>query len=222
MAGEPTQQNMFARAITRLFNLDQPQYLILLLGTVVLFGLGYGIFNSEGRFLYELRSTEVSRGLLTFLVAVTTVSIAILVALYAISSNLPADQIKERFGFAKEVLTTLVGILGTVLGFYFGSADKVGNQALQLAETKFQGTQVLTHISGGTPPYRYSISYPGQGENPKPVSISNISKDGWIIETLTPVPPKNETISLEITDSKDQRVTKTVQFVLETASDNKH
>ena len=218
MADDESNRSLFTKAIIRLFNIENPSYLILLLGVLVVFGLGYGLFKSDSQFLYALRSAEVSRGLITFLVAVTTVSLAILVVLYAISSTLPEDQIKERLGFSKEILTTMVGILGTVLGFYFGSSDKLGTQALQLADVQFRAGQILTHVSGGSVPYRYTISYPGQDAKTKAMLIS---KDGWIIEQLNPIPTKPETFAFEIIDSKEQRLNKTAPFVPEESSEQK-
>ncbi len=61
---------------------------------------------------------DSARVLITFLVAVATVAIAFL----AILTAMMLREYKERFALAKEVLTILVGILGTIVGFYFGTA----------------------------------------------------------------------------------------------------
>ena len=47
--------------------------------------------------------------------------IAVLLALFVITSDSP--DAKERFAHGKEVLTILIGVFGTILGFYFGKAD---------------------------------------------------------------------------------------------------
>jgi hypothetical protein len=133
------------------------------------------------------------------------VSIAILATLYAISSSQSREEIKERFGLAKEVLAILVGILGTVLGFYYGAADKTAATQVQLADLQLRGTELLTHISGGVAPYRYSVSYPSLGTAGK---ISGISKDGWIIQTLSSAPTKTDSITVDVTDAKEQRASK--------------
>jgi hypothetical protein len=59
-----------------------------------------------------------ARVLITFLVAVATIAIAFL----AILTAMLLREYEKRFALAKEVLTILVGILGTIVGFYFGTA----------------------------------------------------------------------------------------------------
>jgi len=54
------------------------------------------------------------------LVAVATVGIALVLVVYVVTSD-KKDQVKEGFPLAKEVLTSLIGVLGTIVGFYFGS-----------------------------------------------------------------------------------------------------
>ena len=205
MSDEPSNRSLLTKAVVRLFDIENPQYLFLLIGIVILGGLGYGLFKPDGTFLDALRNAETSRALITFLVAVTTVSIAILSTLYAISSNQSREEIKERFGLAKEVLAILVGILGTVLGFYYGSADKNAAAQVQLADVQLRGSELITHVSGGVAPYRFAVSYQGLGTNGK---ISGVSKDGWIIQALSPVPSKNDSVTVEVTDAKEQRVSK--------------
>lgn len=190
------------------------QLAFLGLGLLVVLGLGYGLFKSDG-FIYALRSTEVSRGLITFLVAATTVSLAILSALYALSTDRPLDEAKVRFSFTKEILTTLVGILGTVLGFYFGSADKADQQKVSIAEIKFQTGKAITHASGGTEPYRFSIVYQSQKDK-----INNLSNDGWIMEELKPLPKDKELVSIEITDGRGLKTTKSAYFITEHSTTN--
>ena len=205
MAEEQSSRSLITRAIIRFFDIENPQYLYLIIGLLILGGLGYGLFQPNGSFLDALKDTDTARALITFLVAVTTVSIALLTALYAVSSNQSREEIQERFALAKEVLALLVGILGTVLGFYYGAADKDAGAQLQLAELQLRGTEVITHVSGGVAPYRFSISYPGSEQN---ASISSISQDGWIIQSLSPAPDPGVSITVEVIDAKEQRVSK--------------
>ena len=116
----------------------------------VIAAIGYGLYKSEGRFLLQLQETAVSRGLITFLVAVVTVSIALVISVWVIASNAEAEVTKARFSYAKDILATLVGILGTILGFYFGSADKSAAEQLVLADIQIKAGPLITHASGGT------------------------------------------------------------------------
>lgn len=65
--------------------------------------------------------SNVARGLITFLVAIITVAIAIILTLSAVLSD--STDYKERFALGKEILTIFIGVLGTIVGFYFGSAQ---------------------------------------------------------------------------------------------------
>lgn len=78
------------------------------------------LFNHDGgTLLRELSNFEVARGLITFLVAVTTVGIALILTVYVVVTlESGADK---KFALGKEVLTGLIGVLGTIVGFYFGS-----------------------------------------------------------------------------------------------------
>ena len=76
-----------------------------------------------------------ARGLITFSVAMVTVAIALMMVFYVIfgpvTSDADADpeaRIKDfttRFTSGKDVLMVFVGILGTIMGFYYGNTDKV-------------------------------------------------------------------------------------------------
>ena len=73
----------------------------------------------------DIRDTEYARGFITVLFGVGTIGIALLVTLSAIF--LTDANAKERFDRGKEVLSLLLGIFGTIIGFYYGTgAQKTG------------------------------------------------------------------------------------------------
>jgi hypothetical protein len=188
--------------------------LVLILGGIFV-ALYVGLYQADGRFLSSLRETDVSRGLITFVVAVTTVSIALVLAVYVMASNEQAAVLKERFSYAKDVLATLVGILGTILGFYFGTTVNTQVEAVQVAEPQVRGTQLVAHVTGGSPPYRYTLLLPGVEQSKTP---SKVSKDGWIFEQLPSSLKKDDPVSLDVSDSKDKKASRAFKYVPEVPS----
>ena len=95
------------------------------IGTLALIGFGVLIAGgiiwalSVSSFLAELAIAEKARGLITFLVAISTISVALLTAIAIF--YVPSAELESRYSKAKDLLAILVGILGTILGFYFGS-----------------------------------------------------------------------------------------------------
>jgi hypothetical protein len=92
-----------------------------LLGLIVLAVIAYAMLNPKSQFLQIIAEQRVARGLITFLIAITTVGIAIILALSSVSGE-ATDADDKRFDRGKQVLTMLIGVLRTIVGFYFGSA----------------------------------------------------------------------------------------------------
>lgn len=207
-AQEPQSKRLVARVVEQLLDPDNIRTSIMVLGMLAIAAVLFGMFGNGSRFLILLKDAEISRGLITFLVALTTVLLAIILVLYAITAE-DGDTVKDRFSYGKEVLATLVGILGTVLGFYFGSADRNTTDQPTIADINFRGPQVLTHVAGGTPPFRYSISAPGGGF----AKIeARLSKDGWIMESLDPAPAAGTPVTVEVSDARDRTASLSANF----------
>jgi hypothetical protein len=62
-----------------------------------------------------------ARGLITVLFATGTMAIAFILTVSAILSS--SEEFEKRFDKGKDVLTIMIGIFGTILGFYFGTAS---------------------------------------------------------------------------------------------------
>jgi hypothetical protein len=78
---------------------------------------------------------------------------------------------------------------------------------LAVAEIQFRSGQLITVISGGTPPYRYSVS-PFDGES----KSARVSKDGWLFESIPRSLAAGSQVVVEATDSKDRKATKAATY----------
>lgn len=171
-------------------------------GAIIILGLGIVVMLVAGLFVKssivrELANVDLARGVITFIFAVGTIGIALLLTLGALLGS----HTVEVFAKAKEVLTVLIGVFGTILGFYFGTAEKSGG-TVEIAEMKLTDTSLITHVAGGIQPYRYSIT----SDDPGIAPIKNrISDDGWVVETLAKTPKPGAVLTLEVSDSKDKK-----------------
>ena len=156
--------------------------------------------------LSKIRDNETARGLITFLIAVTTVAIAVILVLASIISSGP--NLKERFEQGREIFTTLIGILGTIVGFYFGSSQTPQTQPgptptptpTPAAQTRTnystptlvsnpqpargETINISSYVNTGTPPYTYSIAFE---PNVIPPVRDATSQDGFIRQDV-PIP----------------------------------
>ena len=136
---------------------------LIVTGLAIAGVLIFGIFVSRS-FLPELGQVEIARGLITFLFAFALISIVVLVAIAVFWME--AEEIELRYSKVKDLLAILVGIFGTIMGFYFATPSQPPPSPLSLQPlTVTAGTAtadsipitVATRISGGSPPYRYDI-----------------------------------------------------------------
>jgi hypothetical protein len=163
------------RASDRLMRWASASMPFALFGFFAAIGLGVlyflGISIARPGTLQALRDIETARGLITFLVVVGTVAMAIILSLAAILMS--RDEYKERFGAGKEVLTIMIGVLGTIVGFYFGTSAKDSSTTRAQSASPYlasltvspeqlvpKGTVTITgSVAGGKPPYRYVLSF---------------------------------------------------------------
>ncbi len=156
--------------------IDLPQLVpILIYGAIVVLILGVIIWGLSGQqgFLESLSDRTVARGLITFLITFTTVGIAIILAVSTIFSS-SGDNEDKRFDKGKQVLSVLIGLLGTIVGFYFGSStdskpttSTAQAQVLAIAPANVSNLQpkkgdkftISSFVSGGKAPYIYSITF---------------------------------------------------------------
>lgn len=90
-------------------------------GAVVTGILTYGIFGKTD-LIALLANPSQARGLITFLFSFGTISVVMLISIAIFWARI--DEVERRVAMAKDVLMILIGIFGTILGFYFGSIEK--------------------------------------------------------------------------------------------------
>jgi hypothetical protein len=93
-------------------------------------------------FLTKLATLEASRSLITFLFGVTTVCISLIVVLTALLGPDQKEERAVRFQQGKDILTVLIGVFGTIIGFYFGSTKQPSE--LNTTTVNAPGATVLT------------------------------------------------------------------------------
>jgi hypothetical protein len=109
-----------------------------------------------------LSTPDKARGLITFAVAIVTVSIALIMVFYVIFGPVGGDAppanpppppqntaFSSRFTFGKDVLMVFVGILGTIMGFYYGNSNKVAPddvKTIQQSGSQDNGAAAATKV----------------------------------------------------------------------------
>jgi hypothetical protein len=100
-----------------------PTGLFTLLGLTILGLIVYAITQNDQAFLSSLADKERARGLITFLIAITVVGVAMILSISSLILT-AGDEGDKRFDRGKQVLSVLIGVLGTIVGFYFGAETK--------------------------------------------------------------------------------------------------
>jgi len=186
-----------------------------ILFTIYLLTLISIAFFGKNEFLNNLANVEFARGLITFLFALGTISIALLIVISVFISDKPLDESKERFFRAKEILTILIGILGTIVGFYFGSPIDSGKQItpIELSAIEISNSnpvmgemlEVSVLATGGLPPYTYTYSLVFVGGEDKIEKNGEKSTSGALKASFQ-IPKKNDSYKLKpiliVKDSK--------------------
>lgn len=141
----------------------------------------------------NLADTNAARGMITYVVAVTTVAIAFLLVMSAALLSGSKD-LDRRFAFGKEVFTVLVGVLGTIMGFYYGQAAAAKTEpTIQVLATELKPTSpqvganfTLTGtITGGEKPYKYIVEFDNPAAVKNSLTTLTESADGKISQTFT-------------------------------------
>jgi hypothetical protein len=159
--------------------------IVLLIGATTL-GLDKGLV------LIKMGQVEFARGLITYLFAVVTIGTAVVLVVSALTSDeSPANE--RRFERGKEILSLLLGVFGTIVGFYFGSEvaakGKTGETIVNVAPLRLSAASaasgadftLTTYVSGGKTPYKYGVGF----DKDDVKAETPVDPNGWITKTLT-------------------------------------
>lgn len=134
-----------------------------ILAAIIIVAIIVGINYNPG-FLTGLGNNDTARGLITFLIAFVTAMIAVILVLsYIISDDV--ENLPKRADLGKQIFTALVGILGTVIGYYYGVSKPatptptITTQILGDATKGMAYTAKLEAI-GVTSPLTWSVTPP--------------------------------------------------------------
>jgi len=185
---------------------------VALLGVVVVVALGFGIFG-KGDFLQHVANTETARGLITFLIVFSTVGIALILTISTVVTSGGANFDKQ-FDQGKQVLTSLLAITGTIVGFYYGATKPdVAKPPLKITTSTLEAGKVNTvykqklESAGGTPPIVWSVA-------PALPAGLTLDEAGNLSGTPTAPLPK-KTFEFTATDKASPPATTTMKLELE-------
>jgi branched-subunit amino acid transport protein len=162
-----TRVGSLKEALVRAVNdaLDNFGLVILSVAALIISGIiARGVFNTE--FLTSISAPEQARGLITFLFSFSTVAIFLLIVVCIFFFK--TDDLTKRIDHAKDILSLIIGIFGTILGFYFGSMSnnqRDVDKALYIANvhadpniaTPGNTVTVTASALGGSKPYTYDF-----------------------------------------------------------------
>jgi hypothetical protein len=172
------------------------------------------VFGIDRGVLTNMADREYARGLITFLFAVVTIGTALVLVVSALMGQ--GDVASERqFQHGKEILSLLLGVFGTIVGYYFGSTFPTAGSQTGLRISSWEltphpaknGTIVSTHatIDGGEAPYHYSIDVSGRVVD----KADNVSENGVISKDIDVDPqPDDQSLPIRLTvvDMRNRKV----------------
>lgn len=163
---------------------------LIIVGVVIVFLVKS--YNDLNNVLSSLSSAATARGLITLVIALTTAFIGLALTASVIfdgSNSDPAEAslLKDRFDYGKQILTLFIGILGTIVGFYYGSTGGAQPPSANLqfgtpivtpaSLTPGGAARITSNVYGGKPPYTYSITF-----NPAEIpAAKDVSTDSGLI-----------------------------------------
>ncbi|HEX9947204.1 MAG TPA: hypothetical protein VGA98_06655 [Allosphingosinicella sp.] len=109
-------------------------------------------------------SIEATRPILVFTLIVAMLSFGGLLIIRALFSSEGDEAFQNRFRHAREIFLVFAGIFGTIIGFYFGAADKDSAADIPSVEvTAAAGRRIEATVEGGHAPFTATLTLPNNG-----------------------------------------------------------
>jgi hypothetical protein len=155
------EEYLFSASSTNLDNASNicRTILLALIAVGVLVIIFWALFINDD-FNGLIEKENFARGLITFLFAFGTIGIAVIIALSVFTSSADPEEAKQRFYRAKEILTILIGILGTIVGFYFGATQNLSETDRSINNPSGSTTVVTETFTSPPEPATDSTSQP--------------------------------------------------------------
>jgi hypothetical protein len=220
---QPTHQQ-FLTQLMRVILENGSGIFLSLFALAVFITLAVGLSNSS--FFSSLAQVDQARGLITFLVAISAVAVILLTAINIFWAG--NAEFNVRFTAAKDLVTIVMGLLGTILGFYFGSFNQdkiltlaVDSPANYSVVTSGAKVDVSATAKSGTAPYRFDILVIDPEGNPVAKGAQDKqSENGTIRETVdapTTTAAKKYSIVLLLRDAKGLQTKQSVDIIVQPA-----
>lgn len=187
-------------------------------GGVMALSLAFGIYNPS--FFQGLAAVDQARGMITFLFAIATTGIVMMIGIA--TYWVPKEEVAARFAPAKDLLAILIGVLGTILGFYFGTATdgRIAIANVTATPAIAEAGKKLTlsaRMLGGTVPYQYTLAFSDAALK----TISERSETAAIskeIDVPAAVKEPSVTITVAVTDAKGNQAHAATVVVVQPAA----
>jgi hypothetical protein len=199
-----------------------PIVVLALLIVVSVIGLiAAAVLGVDRGVLRDMASPEYARGLITFLFAVVTIGTALVLVVSALIGS-DSEASEKQFQHGKEMFSLLLGVFGTVVGYYFGSAhagtaisDLKVSEIMVLPEMPHAGQEITIRalIVGGVCPCEYAVTL-GSGT---PKASTDVPENGLIATQIAlPASPASPEvpIQLRVNDSTGREVNQKTQLRL--------
>ena len=171
--------------------------------------IAFSLLGWDSDFVIRLGSPQFARGLITYIFAVTTTGMALGLVVSGLISSGHGEGAEERFRRGKDVLGLLLGVFGTIVGYYFGSETSSSATLLTVTapeirpETVTAGeTATLTAaVLGGLPPYRFAVALGAEAEYGGFGAVQRNGVISYTVETASAGETGEIEIRLRVADS---------------------